>query len=300
MKKLKLIGFLCALFVMATSLTSCLSNNDNGQSGQGLIIAYYTGSAYGSPSFTTYDGTTTIIPTTTSSLNIPTNISSGDLCYIIYTPAAAPQQSKADTGAKMEYIDIQKCWSLEYKKTESMDLEAFKADTAAITPDSLKQQASILGMQSYATNNEPYTIIKDKYNTGSYKLLSTINYYLAVNPTSSSYINDIQGSNRFYFYYDENDWTDNNTLVLRMARFTKYTKPQNNLQGYSSFSIGGPVSYFSYDVSNAVNAFKEKKGNLPSNVKVANVYIGNSGFSEWAVTNEMKGTDQESVKLNLE
>lgn len=301
MKRTKFITLLFSLMLAVTSLTSCLSNSDNNQSGQGFAVAYYVGSTYGSPRFLLADSSAYIVPTTTSSLKVPTSgLTTGDLCYITYQ-AATSQQTKADATTPSYTVDLLSCWSIEYKKTQSMDLEAFKQDTALITPDSLKQQATIISLQSFMKNNEPYTVVNAASRTGEYKLLSAINYYVAVNPSSSTYMTDVLNSNLFYFYYDKNDWKDSKTLVLRLARFSKFTKaPQGNLQPYASFSVGGPVAYFSYDVTDAVNAFKTDKGALPTSVKVTNVYIGNNNLYEWAVTDNMSGTEQNTVDIKLQ
>lgn len=302
MKKLKFIGFLVALVIMAASLTSCLSNDNNTQTGSQVLLVYYTGNGYGGSSFTSYDGSTTYVPTTTSSLNVPTTgLVYGDLCAITFLPVSTPTtKATGSTTTQKVTIELQACSTIEYRTTSVGNLEAFKADTAAIVPDSLKQKATIIGLQSLVSTSDPYSIIKNKY-TEKYNFVTAINYFFAANPSSKNVIAEVQNSNRFYLYYDESEWTDNQTLVLHMARFTKYVKNGSNLQTYYSYAAGVPqLQYYSMDVTDAINEFKRLKGQNPQRVMLKNVFTSDSNSSNWAWTNTSNGQDMASVALTLD
>lgn len=284
MKKLKFIGFLMALAVMVTSLTSCLSNSNNDSSTQsGAELLYYE--TYGT--FKSLDGTRLYTAT-----NATTSLQMGSLYYVYYTlnPTNSTESTTKATAKTRFSITIQQTSDGTlgayrigggYSDSQAIELATFKEDTTQL--DTLNNEASFISLNGNSSDSAFY--IWNNY--GRYTLLTGMNYYFNIpNANSKTALQDVLNTNKYFLYYDKSKLTEQaGTLNLYLKRYTTSANPKTNQvlvsYGYGTTFQHPQLYYKTFGLDEAIAAYKEANGSAPKNITVT----ANINSSDWKVLN---------------
>lgn len=268
MRKLKFIGFVVALMVMVTSMTSCLSNsNDSGQQSGTALLVYET---FGK--FKDLTGGTVNVTNSASG-----NFQIGQLYFVYYVTQTADNST---TGTTTPTISIQQAndGSLmafkigdDYPNNTAIDKETFKADTLTSLADTLKTEAAVA---SITTNGQTDGFYVWNYN-GRYTILTGLDYFFEIpNQNSKTLLQDVININKFYLYYDEDKLTDENgTLHLYLKHYTTKTETKDN-EVLVNYGVGyrsprHPQLYYkTFSLDNAMAAYQSKNGSAPTKITI--------------------------------
>ncbi len=282
MKKLKsfgVIGVMVAVLMAVMSLTSCLSNNDDGTRQSGGICIYEE--SMGSKYFLSLDGKTRIVAQNIDQFKtLPTWLRSGRLCNIVYQYNVSDTQqgtTNTNSAVSVQLIGITPLENGEGDNVTALDESYYNNIVPSMLPDTVNTQATV----GEWTNTAVY-----KVYGGNYKLFSNISY--SVDYTQGMTWTRIWNNNLFYIHYKEDDLKAGN-LKLYFNRYTNNKDPKNT----SSINLG--VGSCAFDITDAVNAYKMQNGSDPEKVTV--VVEKYDPMNNWKVTSSTPSRSYEDVKV---
>lgn len=293
MRKLKFIGFIVALVLMATSLTSCLSNSDNNGTNYGAMWCYVSNSYLGGGKiFKTLDGKTTF--TATNGSAVPANVTG--VCYIQYTVNQSSSNGSSN-GSAASTVTLTYCQMIDNvigsgNVISENEFEEAK-DTLATSASKWTEGSLInaVGVNLYSNSNPDFNstttysfpIHKFEVDPTNLRLILGLNYGWVMPSDQQKALSIIKNSHRFYLVAADNALQDG-TLTLTLKHYIAMKDVPDNpgvQQAVGSQLQSFPdLIYYSFKLGSVVNA-----GNLPSKI-VIKIEQDNQGWKKGDNTKE--------------
>lgn len=279
MKKLKFLGFLVAVVLMAASLTSCMSNGDSTRTGVSYV---YITKTMGTTLIRTVDGKTTFVASNVS--QIPSSIEG--LCIISYQETATNDTNSGTTSSNVA-IQLTGIQQVDNAVAQALPASSFEhvKDTLA-TSDLKWKEASfinVVGVDLYknvsldlnATSTE-FPLHKFEVAPSGPRLILGLNYGFGL--ASNKVIPYV-----FYLTYDDSKSPiQDGTLTLTLKHYVATKDAYTNL--YTSAGMSNYIQQiYSFNLGEVLNRYNG--GEVPSKIAIK-IEQDNQGWTTGDTTEE--------------